>query len=107
MKPTAPESRLGGIRIFEVAFHDDVAAHHNLPERIAVSRHVAHLIVHHAQAGAAQRMSDTLLRLDLRPFHQLFPIPLLAPLAMSEGAVSFCEAVDVSNVNADLLGVAD
>ena len=36
MKPAAGEGFGGGFRIFEIAFHDDIAAEHDLTERISI-----------------------------------------------------------------------
>src|SRR5439155_3454032 len=42
MEPPAPERFGGGVWIREVSLHDNVAAHHDLTQRLAVARAIAH-----------------------------------------------------------------
>ena len=66
-------SRLG---VVVIAFHDDVAAHGDLAQRLAVVRHLAAVLVHHPELAGADQL-DALARLDLAPAPASDSVPVL------------------------------
>ena len=53
VEPAAPERRLGGLRVVEVARHDVVAAHHDLAHACAPSRGTSRISSSTTRTGSA------------------------------------------------------
>lgn len=107
VEPAARERLVGRMRVLQVALHADVAAEHDLADRLAVGRHGRHRVGIEHRRARLQVVAHALPRVQLRDFvvGQRIPVRLLR--ADGRGPVYFGEPVHVREVEADLLHFRD
>ena len=95
----------GGLRVAEVPGHHDVAPHHHLARRLAVPRHVVHLLVHHPdEVGGDVRLA--LARQETCPF-LVREVPEPGVEAARDRGVRLGQAVDVERGDVQLAHAAE
>ncbi len=66
VKPAACKCFWGGFLVLQIAFHDDVAAEHDLADGLAAARHCAHGVRIKHGDGFLKRIGHALPALELR-----------------------------------------
>ena len=88
--------------VVEVAEHHVVAPQNHLTERLAVGRHIDHLLVHYAWRLCLDH-GHTLSRFQLRALLRAELIPSILMLVDRKGPIHLGEAVDMHHVNPERL----
>ena len=98
MKPAAGERLLGGFFVLEIALHHDIAAEHDLAQRLAVGLDVFHgLGVHHRkpfERVIAHALADALVE----PILGRKLVPGGMPLIQRGGTVGLGQAVEMGQL---------
>src|ERR1017187_1677284 len=107
VKPATSETFLCGFRVFQVAFHHDVATEHNLSHGFSVPRHWIHSVRIKDGNGFLQMVTHSLSSIQNSTLMQRFSFPFWMLCTDRGKTISFSEAVYMGNVNPDLVAALD
>ena len=100
MEPAAGKGFVGRGRVLQVALHHQVAAEHDLAQRLAVGRHLGHgLRVAHRQ-GRQRQVAHPLPRLQRRLPPQRQRVPVGVPVVDHAGTIGLGQAVEMGDAKA-------
>ncbi len=106
VEPASPERVLGRLGVGVIALHDVVSPHDDLAHRLAVTRHVVHLIVHHPDGVGADECNP-LTSHQPHPFLRGGIGPLGLGLTNRIRPIGLGESVDMNDLGAQLGHLGD